>query len=502
MSKLETGSKTEERGAERKAIFPVGTVPTVPERSFLPEPDFAQSRPPATQVNIGTVERDLVNALSRAMTQGLVAASDFRPAGEIVATDDPDQPEKAPDKPAPAQVQTQIESDRARTTILAIEGDAPQCVKSVKRYQLPQEVSFDQLAGLRGKLFNDLDRVVVQSALELAAAEIALGFAVEAKSTLSLLPQGIPEVDYLSSIALTVARKPLPDGTFSEAIGCESPELIWALLASSVAPNVTDAGADKAVLQFFNLSAQLRRYIGPPLAEKLLASGRTAQARRVAENAQKLDPAAAMDLARIDMAPEGADALGLDPNTETAAALAEVDRGSTKALQRLLQRAIDQDLDLATEDLLFIDAAIFQFRREPAGQDLARLKLRYALHRRNPSLTREALDVMTANHATLEQALLQESFALLSDEEDEFHSLLLKSYLSNWGGDVLVPNGASMTPVAIGAWLEQNAPAYSSAEAQGAAVNHATQPASNRTPPQTLTERLERLATIVGSDLE
>jgi len=434
--------------AQPKApIAPKAWLPVAADRGFLPSPGVP-SVPPSLD---DPVKEGLARSIGQAMTQGLL--------DPVIAPQTPDHGKDLGQQPQEATKNiaaiTKPDEDRRRHDWSDPGPPPPLCEPNAGRYPLPVDPGIADLGAQRAALFNDLGRVEQDAVFRLAASYLGLGFAPEARIVLHLSDAAAPQRAYLTALADALDGRERETHDLRDQIACSGPDLLWAYLAAPLAPTLSVDQADLAVRQYLELSATLRRTLGPRLVARLTQSDRSAQATRVAETTQKLDPDAARDLAQLadlpDLAPP------LDAQLLRAAA-ANADRGQHAGLVRMIAQATEKAQTLPEEDLVYIDSILYQFRNDKSVASLKDALLGYALSQPDSALLRRALGHVLSDEKSLSEAKLAEVFAGLRTPERRFQHLLVTSLLEDWGGRVRRPAPADPREMAIADWLAMTTP--------------------------------------------
>lgn len=152
-------------------------------------------------------------------------------------------------------------------------------------------------ADLTGE-FDLPDAMAVEKAVKL---HLYLGFGAEASALLSAFPTDGPDVPFWRSMARIVDGWPDPKGAFAGLSACDGSVALWAALADPSLPQLIHRQA--VTRSFSALPAQLRRHLGPILAEALLRKGDLETANAIGEAVDRLpgpqDDAAAILSARL-----------------------------------------------------------------------------------------------------------------------------------------------------------------------------------------------------------
>lgn len=181
------------------------------------------------------------------------------------------------------------------------------------------------LAEARGGLFGEFDVPNEDAVVTSVRLLLYLGFGAEARQTADILgPDAASDrLPLYRSMARLVDGDSDPKTPFSTMLDCDGPAALWAALAHDRLPAGPAVNRDAIVRAFQALPAQLRRHLGPGLAEKFLALNDTEAVRMIRdgmERAPDVDPATVVLLdAKAELHEGNADAaMG---HAETAVAL-------------------------------------------------------------------------------------------------------------------------------------------------------------------------------------
>ena len=228
-----------------------------------------------------------------------------------------------------------------------------------------------EIGSLNGTLFGEFDRIDKANALRLARLYIHHGFSAEARQILALLEPSAPEIIIARELADIVEHVPYPGGILANALNCEEPVVLWALLAMSDLPE--DRVFDHRALKrsFVALPKTLRRSLGPVLVRRLVSAGhdKTAEAifRLIGRDKISLGPGS--ELAKVALAGRAGG------QAEADGALRELVRSnaaqSGEALAESIERALRQDQPVTLADAQLAGALAFEHRGTPVGNRLA-----------------------------------------------------------------------------------------------------------------------------------
>lgn len=188
----------------------------------------------------------------------------------------------------------------------------------------------EQMAEAMSGLIGEFDAPDPAAELRAARFLLFIGFGAEARQILQRMSGKLPDAAPLASLAhiLDGSRDPTP--AFAGMAACDTAAALWALLADP--PPVPGSALDRAaVLRSFSaLPVHLRRWLGPPLVDRLLAlddpSGAQAVRDAILRAPGEAGPGVALMEARMDLAagdPKAADARITPLITEAGPATAE-----------------------------------------------------------------------------------------------------------------------------------------------------------------------------------
>ncbi|WP_424966433.1 hypothetical protein [Dinoroseobacter sp. S375] len=256
-----------------------------PPVSEVPSPAPKAEIPPPLPVNLDRdlFRSELVEGLSKAMTQGLISPGFSleeaakkpvdEPNPESTASSDPEE-EVAPNSVGRTTL-TQVELDRLRRFLSDPERNTSQCAKF-------QDLEFtldniDPLSGVRterARLYDPMGRLSQRSAFDLAIAYLSLGFGAEALEILELVDQQDTRTPAFKAIGAILEQQPITSANpFWGQIECRGGYVIWEVLSRETASRLDEEHLRGIQLHFLELPKQLRRRIGPELGVKLAEAG-------------------------------------------------------------------------------------------------------------------------------------------------------------------------------------------------------------------------------------
>lgn len=302
-------------GAEPDKPVPVAPVtrsfrPT-PNRGYLdlywskPEPAAApEPEPPAAQpatekpvqvvsplslpdARVQAAERDLVDELGRAASQGLITMELPKHAPEAPTTAQPNKPSETSSAAAspedgsslPLQSETVIDRDTAATFArhqLSDSGHScpPDAEFDVLSWQTDKPV-VEQLTDARKDLVGEFDRPRPEAVIHLAQVYIAYGFGLEAKAALRSFGITPEEAGFLPMMANIVDGLPsqTSDNDLIGLTACDGKVALWSVLASPETPRKEDVNFGAVLRAYSALPPNIRALVGPSLSAKLIDMG-------------------------------------------------------------------------------------------------------------------------------------------------------------------------------------------------------------------------------------
>jgi hypothetical protein len=179
-----------------------------------------------------------------------------------------------------------------------------------------------------------------------------LGFGAEATQIAALLEgdEAPNELRAYLSMARLIDGKSDPGTPFAGMLGCDGPAALWAALAYDRLPAGPQVNTDAVVRSFVALPPQLRRSLGPDLAEKVLLRGDADAARIIRDAIQRSPDSSTAEVSLLD-------------------ARAELQANRSEAAKSHAEMSIEQGLKSADGLLTLVEA---HFRdAEPLSPDVA-----------------------------------------------------------------------------------------------------------------------------------
>lgn len=249
--------------------------------------------------------------------------------------------------------------------------------------------ALELLAEARSGLLGEFDRIETEAVMRSVRLHLYLGFGAEAAQIAALLEGGevTNEVRAYLSMARLIDGKSDPGTPFAGMLACDSAAALWAALSYDRLPSGSQVNADAIARSFLALPPQLRRTLGPGLAEKLLQRGDAEAARIIRDAIQRSPDSSSAEVSLLD-------------------ARAELQANRNEAARSLAQTSIEQGMKSAEGLLALVEA---HFRdAEPLSADVAEALLAFQ---------REAASVDEA--LALQRAVIL-ALALSGQTEDAF----------------------------------------------------------------------------------
>lgn len=225
----------------------------------------------------------LKERLLRELSRGIAAGS-LSPMATIPATPPPTAkpPEVDVGQPPPGGTQLRILPHDA-TALAGLSDTGRACVPD-DQLDIPawgaDAPPADQIARMRAGLSGEFDRADTSRILQLARLYVHLGFGAETRSLLAAWNLDGADHSLLDTLGVLVDGG-LAERGFDGMASCNGRAALWAVLASPHLPH-KDATNTAAVLRAFSeLPLGLRRALGVSLADRFLAAGDPATARRI-----------------------------------------------------------------------------------------------------------------------------------------------------------------------------------------------------------------------------
>ena len=263
------------------APFPPGLAPQVPDA--LPAVPFGLGGEPPSP-GVQAMRSELLQELGRAATAG------------VIDVDDPSFPA---DRSSPSTIGSGTEA-AAHLTIGGVPGVEAAPVNSedpaltadggacLPDSELEIATWGDdrpfvvQMAEARENLVGEFDRPDPDLLARLVRLNLFFGFGAEARNVLTGFGGDFPQSRLWAAMAHILDDHVAPPGSpFAGQIDCTGTVALWAALAEPVLKPGSTPDAQSVALAFSALPLHLRRHLGAPLAEKMLAVGDVATAQLI-----------------------------------------------------------------------------------------------------------------------------------------------------------------------------------------------------------------------------
>lgn len=350
-------------------------------------PPLEASSDPVASLDLRDVARDLlVQQFARAAAQGLIGTdlAALSPAPAVSQREDNGPAESAPPAgPDPLRnlrIDAETALDRAQRGMVrpGLRSDGGDCLPdslfdvAAWADDRPPAV---QIAGARRALLGEFDTPDPVAVVALARIYLHFGFGAEAAALLRALPVNLPGASVLGHMAGMVDEAlPRPQAPFAGMESCNGAVALWAVLAAP--PQQVDPDTDRAavVRAFSALPLPLRRHLGPPLVQRMLAAQETETALQLRNAIGRVPDIDGPALALIDAGL----AMARGAPEEASRTLAPVAAGnapdSPEALAALVEarQAAGLPIDAATAGN--VAALAQEHRGTPLGARLVRLE--------------------------------------------------------------------------------------------------------------------------------
>lgn len=161
----------------------------------------------------------------------------------------------------------------------------------------------DQIATSRGSLSGEFDKPDPDAVTRAIRFQLFLGFGAEVRQMIAAFGVDSDDTPVWRALSHLVDGQTDAEGVFRGQAACAGPAALWSVLDGDTLTK-GDAIDSKAIrLAFADLPLHLRRLIGPPLAERLLALGDAEAARALAAAITRApgDPGASVSLMKAGL---------------------------------------------------------------------------------------------------------------------------------------------------------------------------------------------------------
>ncbi|MFC3060233.1 hypothetical protein [Paenirhodobacter populi] len=236
--------------------------------------------PPNGSARVSAAERQLLESLSRAASQGLISVDPTRkipkPAtGSPLAEGDPADDGSLP---IPLRSETVYDRDLDQENAyprLLVNGQSclPDDRFAVENW-VTDDPPTDQLAERQNGLIGEFDRPDPAAVERLARLYIALGFGAEAKATLAAFDIGGAIARPLVYMADVIDGTPTPpDEPISHMAACDGKVALWAFMGGGLPADSGQIDVTAIQSSYSALPPQIRDILGPVLVERFLKIG-------------------------------------------------------------------------------------------------------------------------------------------------------------------------------------------------------------------------------------
>lgn len=232
---------------------------------------------------------------------------------------------------------------------------------------------FAEIGELRASLFDAVDAIDKQTALDLARMYLHYGFGPEAKQVLELsadLASEHPELyDIADVLELGYARNPRALHTSLE---CENSAALWSVLSAQTLPKSEKVAVDAVLRALNGLPNQLRQLLAPTVSSRLLDYGDANAAEQALRTVQRT-PGASSDPSKL----ANADLLNStgERSLATEQLVSLIEEGSPTspgALVALVESKLENEESVSPETALTIEAYAFELSGSEMEKPLLR----------------------------------------------------------------------------------------------------------------------------------
>ncbi len=380
----------QEASAPAVAPFMAPALPTVIPRSNEPVLPLVIAKPPIEQTlpepeemtdrheRIDEFRRSLLEQFGRAGAQNLLTVPQVEIAPPVTAEVVDEGPEEfARVSPAP---QTRLEITTAQDDAMPqirelLESSTQACYEpdffDISNWRGEQPFMEEQGA-IRSQLYGEFDKISDTQALRLVRLYLHYGLASEAHMTLNSLQVESDAALAARQIAHILDGRGLsPDAPLSAMRDCSGEVALWAVLGGGEGA-ISSEATERIVAEYSRLPAELRRFIGTRLSNKLEASGEPVAAQVVRNALDRSVPYEQKDTTTV--APS-VDVMTAN-DTELRAMLERSDESSPMALAHLLEGILARGEPVSETDIDLAASYAHQLRGSPLSETLKTLELR------------------------------------------------------------------------------------------------------------------------------
>jgi hypothetical protein len=352
-------------------------IATLSGRNIANTPQPAVAEPPKPSP-LDALRNTLIGQISQGASQGLIEIAPLRlPKTEAVLADTgehqtPDPAPKAP--PHPEKEFSAVRSALGELPAVSISKGAPQhqnlgakgenCLKSdaldVAGWRGEAAVA-DEMQRATQDIIGEFDRVDLEALKKAVEFYLSVGFGAEAEQLMKAFPSDLPEVPMWQALAALVDGQVESNGYFNGQMGCDSPAALWAILENDQIAKGDFINNGAAYFAFSELPIDLRRSLGPSLAERFLAIGDEAMATKVRAAILRAPGEAGPDIGLMDAAIDMHGGQTAEAEQKLQKIVDDSGPSSGDALVALIEAKVSQNLPV-DKDLVEILAAMVQER--------------------------------------------------------------------------------------------------------------------------------------------
>ncbi|HEY0213656.1 MAG TPA: hypothetical protein VGC40_08735 [Paenirhodobacter sp.] len=320
-----------------------------------------QSKTSAIENNtrVGISERQLLDSLSRAVSQGIFTVDPARKlaktiTGPSLSVADSDI---APAYLLPLQSETVFERDMDMLNDQAKVLTNGQSCPSDRNFSLETWISdadqIKQFVQARNGLIGEFDRPDTAAVERLIRLYLALGFGVEAKATITAFNFDAASAGPLGYIADVIDGMPTPsDSPISRMAACNGKVALWAFMGGPIPGDPGQINVNAVQSSFSALPSQIRDILGPALVEKLLKIGHSdvAEAIRNALRRSNMTGATPLVLAQAQLDLASGQPLAAEKSLSVTTPRNDLDSAQSLVLFVEARLMRDQSIDKGTTD--------------------------------------------------------------------------------------------------------------------------------------------------------
>lgn len=314
------------------------------------------------------LREEILQQIARGASQGVV---------EMALPKPPDQPQST-EMHQDGHPATQIRIGEAQTSVTQKDGATLKDLGAKGNRCIPADQlaiaawgdetgSFvDQMANLRQGLSGEFDKPDSAAIARAIEFQLFLGFGAEARQLISAFAEDDqPNAKVWRSMSHLLDGENDPQRLFQGQAACASPAPLWAILGDPALATGDPIDSGAVRLAFSALPLHLRRLIGPPLAERLLALDQEETARALKDAITRAPGEAGQAVALMDAA---LDLRKGDPSSAeqiATAILTDAGPSQPEALITLTEARIAQNLPVSPDVALALRAHLSDHQGTP-----------------------------------------------------------------------------------------------------------------------------------------